>query len=136
MSIKEKINQWRDNLSMLEGMDKFQYLVDVAKDHPPMDSQFKIESFKIKGCASSLWVAPVYNEDKINFLMDADAFITKGYAKIVVDLFDGEKMQDIINCSEMIDELGIKELLTPQRQSGLGSLVKTIKSYCTLKIDN
>ena len=127
--IQNKVDNYKEVLTMLQGMDKIQYIVDLAKDVEPLDPKYKLESFKIRGCASSLWVVPMYKEETLNFMHDADSAITKGYAKIVLDIFNGQKREDIVASKEIIKDLGIVELLTVQRQNGLGSLLNTIQSY-------
>ena len=127
--IQNKVDNYKEVLTMLQGMDKIQYIVDMAKDVGPLDPKYKLESFKIRGCASSLWVVPMYKEETLNFMHDADSAITKGYAKIVLDIFNGQKREDIVASKEIIKDLGIVELLTVQRQNGLGSLLNTIQSY-------
>jgi cysteine desulfuration protein SufE len=127
--IQGKINDYREILSMLEGHDKLQYIVDISKQVEPLDNKYKLDSFKIRGCASSLWVIPMYKDDVLNFMHDADSAITKGYAKIVLDIFNGQNCKDIVSAKEIIKDLGIIELLTMQRQNGLGSLLDTIQNY-------
>ena len=115
MSLKDiqgKINDYREILSMLEGHDKLQYIVDISKQVEPLDNKYKLDSFKIRGCASSLWVIPMYKDDVLNFMHDADSAITKGYAKIVLDIFNGQNCKDIVSAKEIIKDLGIIELLT------------------------
>ena len=127
--IQGKINDYREILSMLEGHDKLQYIVDISKQVEPLDNKYKLDSFKIRGCASSLWVILMYKDDVLNFMHDADSAITKGYAKIVLDIFNGQNCKDIVSAKEIIKDLGIIELLTMQRQNGLGSLLDTIQNY-------
>tara|TARA_B100000965_G_scaffold295882_1_gene254069 strand:- start:2653 stop:3063 length:411 start_codon:yes stop_codon:yes gene_type:complete len=127
--IQGKINDYREILSMLEGHDKLQYIVDISKQVEPLDNKYKLDSFKIRGCASSLWVIPMYKDDVLNFMHDADSAITKGYAKIVLDIFNGQNCKDIVSAKDIIKDLGIIELLTMQRQNGLGSLLDTIQNY-------
>ena len=127
--IQGKINDYREILSMLEGHDKLQYIVDISRQVEPLDNKYKLDSFKIRGCASSLWVIPMYKDDVLNFMHDADSAITKGYAKIVLDIFNGQNCKDIVSAKEIIKDLGIIELLTMQRQNGLGSLLDTIQNY-------
>ena len=132
--IQTKIDNYKEVLTMLQGHDKLQYIVDMSREVEPLDEKYKLDSFKIRGCASSLWVVPMYKEDVLNFMHDADSAITKGYAKIVLDIFNGQKLDDIVASRDIIKDLGIVELLTVQRQNGLGSLLDTIQNYA--KRDN
>ena len=117
-----------DNLKMLEGTDRLQYLVDKAKEVEPLPDAAKIEQNRIHGCASKLWIIGGADvENKMRYQVDGDAFITKGTAKVVTDIVNGESQKEVANLTvEDFTELGIKELLTMQRQNGLGQLISRI----------
>ena len=124
----DKIKEMGDNLKMLEGTDRLQYLVDKAKEVEPLPEAAKIEQNRIHGCASKLWIiGGVDTEKKMRYQVDGDAFITKGTAKVVTDIVNGESQKEVANLKvEDFTELGIKELLTMQRQNGLGQLISRI----------
>ena len=117
-----------DNLKMLEGTDRLQYLVDKAKEVEPLPDAAKIEQNRIHGCASKLWIiGGADSQNKMRYQVDGDAFITKGTAKVVTDIVNGELQKEVANLTvEDFTELGIKELLTMQRQNGLGQLISRI----------
>jgi len=124
----DKIKEMGDNLKMLEGTDRLQYLVDKAKEVEPLPDAAKIEQNRIHGCASKLWIiGGADTENKMRYQVDGDAFITKGTAKVVTDIVNGESQKEVANLTvEDFTELGIKELLTVQRQNGLGQLISRI----------
>tara|TARA_Y100001937_G_scaffold19641_1_gene27116 strand:- start:249 stop:650 length:402 start_codon:yes stop_codon:yes gene_type:complete len=124
----DKIKEMGDNLKMLEGTDRLQYLVDKAKEVEPLPDAAKIEQNRIHGCASKLWIIGGADvENKMRYQVDGDAFITKGTAKVVTDIVNGESQKEVANLKvEDFTELGIKELLTMQRQNGLGQLISRI----------
>ena len=126
--IIDKIKQKGDEISVLEGTDRLQYLNDIAKDAEPLEEIYKIEQNKILGCASNLWVVGKKNHhDNMRYNFDADAFITKGTAKLVIDILNDESALEISKLKkEDFKSLGILELLTPQRQSGLSNLIDTL----------
>ena len=127
-SIVENIKTKGKDLSVLEGMDRIQYLVDIAREVKPLADEHKTDQNKIRGCASNLWVVGEMNRyHKMYYEYDADAFITKGTAKLVIDLVDQQPKDEIAKLTrEDFNALGIKELLTPQRQNGLGNLIARI----------
>ena len=127
-SIVENIKARGKDLSVLEGMDRLQYLVDIAREVKPLADKLKTDQNKIRGCASNLWVVGEMNRyHKMYYEYDADAFITKGTAKLVIDLVDQQPKDEIAKLTrEDFNALGIKELLTPQRQNGLGNLIARI----------
>ena len=126
--VLDKITEMGENLRMLEGHDRLQYLVDKAKEVEPLPDAVKTEDNRIHGCASKLWIIGGANEDnKMQYRVDGDAFITKGTAKVVTDLVNGEHKSEVANLTvENFAALGIKELLTLQRQNGLGELIHRI----------
>ena len=126
--ILDRIKEMGDNLKMLEGHDRLQYLVDKAKEVEPLPEAAKIEQNRIHGCASKLWIiGGADSNQNMKYQVDGDAFITKGTAKVVTDLVNGEHRSAVANLTvEDFTELGIKELLTMQRQNGLGELISRI----------
>ena len=126
--IIDKINEAGENLKLLEGHDRLQYLVDKAREVEPLPDAAKTEDNRIHGCASKLWIiGGADKDDKMQYQVDGDAFITKGTAKVVTDIVNGEHKSEVANLTvENFATLGIKELLTMQRQNGLGELIKRI----------
>ena len=126
--VLDKITEMGENLKMLEGHDRLQYLVDKAKEVEPLPDAVKTEDNRIHGCASKLWIIGGANEEnKMQYRVDGDAFITKGTAKVVTDLVNGAHKSEVANLTvENFAALGIKELLTLQRQNGLGELIHRI----------
>ena len=126
--IKERIQQKGEDLKMLQGHDRLAYLIDIAKDVPQLPDEVKIDQNKIRGCASNLWLIGGAKEDNtMIYKIDADAFITKGTAKIIVDLVNGEQKKEIAELTlESFKGLGIRELLTMQRQVGFASLIERV----------
>ena len=126
--ILDKIKSRGEDMSVLEGHDRLQYLVDLARDVPPLSNKHKTDENKIRGCASNLWVVGEVNSyNKMYYEYDADAFITKGTARLVIELVQQQPKDEIAKLTrEDFNALGIKELLTVQRQNGLGNLIARI----------
>ena len=117
-----------ENLKLLEGHDRLHYLIDKAKEVEPLPDIVKTESNRIHGCASKLWLIGGMKEDgTMMYQVDGDAHISKGTAKVVTDLVNGEHKSAVASLTvEDFTPLGIKELLTMQRQNGLGELISRI----------
>ena len=125
--IVDKIRNTGKEISTLDNENKLQYLIDLAKDVKNLEDQYKIDSNKIFGCASNLWVIAEKKNGKIYYKHDADAFITKGTAKLVIDILNGEEIKSVSQLKkEDFKYLGIMELLTTQRQNGLGNLLERL----------
>lgn len=126
--IKDLIKQKGEEISILEGTEKLEYLIDLAKEESSIDNKLKKDENRIFGCASNLWVIGQKNlENKMNYQFDADAYITKGTTKLVIDLLNNQKANEIsLLNKEDFKPLGIMELLTAQRQNGLGNLIERL----------
>jgi cysteine desulfuration protein SufE len=126
--IADKITEMGDNLKLLEGHDRLHYLIDKARDIDPLPESAKTDENRIRGCASKLWVIGGTREDgTMMYQVDGDAHISKGTAKIVTDIVNGEQRSEVAKLTvESFTPLGIKELLTMQRQNGLGELINRI----------
>ena len=126
--ILRKIKEMGENLKLLEGHDRLHYLIDKAKEVEPLPDIVKTESNRIHGCASKLWLIGGMKEDgTMMYQVDGDAHISKGTAKVVTDIVNGAHRSEVANLTvENFSPLGIKELLTVQRQNGLGELIDRI----------
>ena len=126
--IIDKIKSRGEEMSPLEGHDRLQYIIDLAKEVPPLSNEHKVEANKIRGCVSRLWVVGKANDDgTMTYQHDAESYMTKGTAKVIVDIVNGEQKSEIANLTlESFRGLGIKELLTMQRQVGFASLIQRI----------
>lgn len=126
--IIDRIKQMGEDLAMLERHDRLQYLVDKAREVETLPDAVKTEDNRIHGCASKLWiVGGADHANRMTYRADGDAFITKGTAKLVTDIVNGSHKSEVANLTvESFRALGIKELLTAQRQNGLGELINRI----------
>ena len=126
--ILDKIKEMGDNLRMLEGHDRLHYLIDKAKELEPLPDAVKIEDNRIRGCASKLWlIGGVKDDGTMMYQVVGEAHISKGTAKVVTDIVNGEHRNEVAHLTvESFTPLGIKELLTMQRQNGLGELIDRI----------
>ena len=123
----DKIQQWADDLSMLDENDRLMYIIDLAKNITSLPKELRTESRLVRGCMSQIWVDVGVVEEKVKVYYDSDAMITKGITSVVADCFTGLSLEDakLLTKSDF-EQLGIKELLSAQRRNGLGSLIDTI----------
>ena len=126
--IIDKIKNRGEDMSILEGHDRLQYIIDEAKKVEPLAQEHKTEENKIRGCISNLWVTGKVLEDgTMEYKHDADSHMTKGTAKVIIDLVNGEHRSEVANLTlDNFKPLGIRELLTMQRQVGFASLIERI----------
>ena len=131
MSIQEIQEEIVDEFSLFEDwMEKYEHMISLGKSLPLIKDEYKTEDNIIKGCQSKVWVHAELEEDKLVFTADSDAIITKGIIAILIRAFSNQKPKDIIDAdTAFIDEIGLKEHLSPTRANGLVSMVKQLKLY-------
>lgn len=111
-------------------MDKYNYIIELGKDLPMIDPQYKTEEFLISGCQSQVWLHPEEKEGKLYFSADSDAIITKGIVNLLIRVLSGHTPQEILdNDLSYLDTIGLKNHLSPTRSNGLASMIKQIKLY-------
>ncbi|GAA0736424.1 SufE family protein [Gaetbulibacter jejuensis] len=131
VTIQEIQNEIIDEFSMFDDWEeRYQYMIDLGKTLPLIDAQYKTDDFIIKGCQSKVWVHANLDTDKVVFTADSDAIITKGIIAILIRVFSNQHPKDIIEANtNFIDEIGLKEHLSPTRANGLVSMIKQLKMY-------
>lgn len=131
MTIKDIQEEIIDEFAMFDDwMQRYEYMIELGKSLPLIDEQFKTDDNLIKGCQSKVWVHAELKDDKIVFTADSDAIITKGIVAILIRVFSNQHPKDIIEANtNFIDEIGLKEHLSPTRANGLVSMIKQIKMY-------
>ena len=120
-----------DEFSMFDDwMQRYEYMIDLGKSLPIIDENLKTDDLIIKGCQSKVWLHATLENDKVVFTADSDAIITKGIIAILIRVFSNQKPADILAANtDFIDEIGLKEHLSPTRANGLVSMIKQLKMY-------
>ncbi|GGD21949.1 SufE family protein [Flavobacterium orientale] len=131
MTIEEIQHEIVDEFSMFDDwMQRYEYIIELGKSLPIIDEKFKTEENIIKGCQSKVWVHGEEKDGKIIFTADSDAILTKGIIAVLIRVFSNQKPAAILNATtDFIDEIGLKEHLSPTRANGLVSMIKQIKMY-------
>ena len=131
MTIQDIQNDIIEEFSMFEDWEeRYQYMIDLGKTLPLIDNEYKTDNNIIKGCQSKVWVHAAMQENKVVFTADSDAIITKGIIAILIRVFSNQSPQAIIDANtDFIDEIGLKDHLSPTRANGLVSMIKQLKMY-------
>ncbi len=111
-------------------MDKYQLLIDLGNDQPPLEEKYKTEQNLIDGCQSRVWLQADYEDGLIHFTAESDALIVKGIVALLIRVLSDHTPQEILNADlYFIDAIGLKEHLSPTRSNGLLAMVKQIRMY-------
>ena len=130
-TIEEKINYYKESLDLFDdGMDKYKFLIDQAKNAKNFPEEYRNDSFKVSGCQAQVWLVPQLKENKLSFYYDSDAFISKGMITILCDIYGDRNPSEIRNSDfNLLNNLELDTLLTPGRRNGVYSMLEKIREY-------
>lgn len=128
-SLKEVQQDIIDEFSMFdEWLDKYEYLIDLGKNLETYPEELKTDDRLIKGCQSRVWLDCRGEKDKLVFIADSDAIITKGIISLLISVYSGRTAEEIASDDfSFLDQIGLKENLSPTRANGLVSMIETIR---------
>ncbi len=129
MSLEESKQSIIDDFSMFdEWLDKYEYIIELGKKLDSFPENKKTDDRLIKGCQSRVWLDWEVKNGKLYFTADSDAIITKGIISLLISVYSGRSAEEIAGDDfSFLEELGLKENLSPTRANGLESMVETIK---------
>ena len=131
MTINEIQDEIIEEFSGLDDwMDKYQLLIDLGNELTPLDEHYKTEQNLIDGCQSRVWLQADYENGQIHFTAESDALIVKGIVSLLIRVLSDHTPQEILDADlYFIEEIGLKEHLSPTRSNGLVAMVKQIRAY-------
>lgn len=131
MSIESKIESIKEDLDFFEDeLQKYEYIIDLGKKLEPLDDKYKIPANIVHGCTSQVWLICEEKDGKLFFYGTSDAVIVKGLVFLILQIFSGEDKEILKNTDmDIVYELGLAEVITPNRQSGVIGMIKKIKEY-------
>ena len=131
MTIRELELEIVDEFSIYENwMEKYEYIIELGKDLPLIQDEFKTDNYIIKGCQSRVWVHANYIDGKVFLTADSDAIITKGIIALLIKVLNNQSPEDILSAKlNFIDQIGLTSHLSPTRANGLLGMVKQIKNF-------
>lgn len=131
MTIKESQDEIIADFELFgDWVDKYEYIIQLGKELPMIDEQYKKEENLIKGCQSRVWMHAEVGDGKLFFTADSDAIITKGLVSLVIKVLSGQTPKDIVDADlYFVDAIGLSSHLSPTRSNGLLSMLKQIKLY-------
>lgn len=129
MTLEEKKQQVIEDFGQFdEWLDKYEYLIELGKGLEPFPEEKKTEERLIKGCQSRVWLDCEKRDGRLWFTADSDAIITKGIISLLIDVYSGCTPEEIAGDDfAFLEEIGLRENLSPTRANGLVSMIETIK---------
>ncbi len=131
-TIKEKQEEIIEEFSTFDDwMDRYQLLIDLGSEQPPLEEEYKSDDNLIEGCQSRVWLqADLMEDGTVRFLAESDALIVKGIVSLLVKVYSGHTPEEILdNEPYFVEAIGLKEHLSPTRSNGLVSMIKQMRIY-------
>ena len=129
MTLEEKKQEIIEEFSLYEEwLDKYEYLIELGKNLAPFPEEKKTEDRLIKGCQSRVWLDSELRDGSLHFMADSDAVITRGIISLLIGVYSGRPAQEIAaDDFAFVQEIGLKENLSPTRANGLVSMIERIR---------
>jgi len=130
-TIQERIKSLTEEFTQFKDWeDRYRHLIDIGKKLPPMDEKNRLETNKVKGCQSQVWLAAELEGERIIFQADSDASIVKGIVALLVMVYSGSTVDEILTTKPtFLEDLGLREHLSMSRANGLNAMMKQISFY-------
>ena len=110
--------------------DKYEYIIDLGKQLPPLEQQYKTDDNRVRGCQSTVWLIAEERDNRIYFKAESDAVIVKGLISMLIRVLSGHTPDEIIDAKlGFIQQIGMTTHLAQTRSNGLLSMVKQMKNY-------
>ncbi|MBP5676067.1 MAG: SufE family protein [Bacteroidales bacterium] len=131
MTLEEKKQQIVEDFSQFdEWLDKYEYLIELGRNLEPFPEEKKTEEKLIKGCQSRVWLDCEKRDGRLWFTADSDAIITRGIISLLIEVYSGCTQEEIAGDNfAFLEDIGLRENLSPTRANGLVSMIETIKGY-------
>src|SRR5436190_10294124 len=131
MSVNEIQDELIEEFSLFgDWMEKYEHIIQLGKELPLIDEQYKKEENLIKGCQAKVWLHAEYKDSKIFFTADSDAIITKGLVSMVIRVLSSHTPEEIVHADlYFVDKIGLRQHLSVTRSNGLVSMIKQMKMY-------
>ncbi len=131
MTLEQKKDALVEEITLIpDAYERLGYIVDRGKKAEGLTEDLRIDSFKIEGCMSQLWVVPAYKEGLCSFKSESDSAIVKGIASLLCDFYSEAKPDDIRKTDAgFLSEVGITQHLSPNRRNGLSRIVESIQHF-------
>lgn len=131
MTIEDLQQEIIEEFSVFEDwMDKYAYLIELGNELEPIDAKYKVDDNLIRGCQSRVWLHPEKDGNKILFEAESDAIIVKGLVALLLRVLSNRSPKEIIDADlHFINDIGLKQHLSPTRSNGLLAMVKQMKLY-------
>lgn len=131
MSIEARVEEIKEDLDFFEDeLQKYEYIIDLGKKLEPLDDEHKIPANLVHGCTSQVWLIVEKKDDRLYFTGTSDAIIVKGLVYMILQIFSGSTIEELKDTDmDIVHELKLAEVVTPNRQSGVIGMIKKIKEY-------
>lgn len=131
MSIEKRLENIKEDLDFFEDeLQKYEYIIDLGKKLNTLDEKYQIPANIVHGCTSQVWLICEQVDDKLIFKGTSDAIIVKGLVYMILQIFSDSTIDELKEIDmDIVHELNLSEIVTPNRQSGVIGMIKKIKEY-------
>ncbi len=127
--IEERQRELVEELNLLPTWeDRYEYIIEFGKRLAPLPEQYRTEHYLVKGCLSKVWLGSECREGRVTYYADSDALLVKGLVAMLMHIFSGQTVEDILNARIFwVEEIGLNRFLSMTRANGLMAMIRQIR---------
>ena len=131
MTINETQDELISDFELFDDWEsKYEYIIDLGKQFPPLEEQYKTEDNIIKGCQSRVWLHAYMDGELLKFEADSDAIIVRGLVSMLVKVLSGHTPEEVASADlYFMERIGLHQHLAQTRSNGLAAMLKQMKAY-------
>ncbi len=120
-----------EEYEFLEGDERYRLLIELGRELEPMPDALKTDATLVRGCSAAVWVYPTGEADKLHFLADSNAAITKGIVALVISAVQDKPAEDVaqMDVTAALDPFDLKNQLSSNRTQGVPNMISLVKEH-------
>jgi cysteine desulfuration protein SufE len=118
-----------EEYEFLDSDDRYRLLIDLGRKLEPMPDALKTDATKVRGCSASVWVYPTSDGDRLHFLADSNAAITKGIVALVLSAVQDKPAAEVAetDISALLAPFDLSRQLSANRTQGVPNMIALIR---------
>ncbi|MCB5426356.1 SufE family protein [Altererythrobacter sp. CC-YST694] len=127
----------REEYEFLEGDERYRLLIELGRELEDMPDALKTDATLVRGCSAKVWVYPTQASDRLHFLADSNAAITKGIVALVLSAVQDKPAAEIatMDITAALEPFDLRKQLSSNRTQGVPNMIALVKEHAARLAD-
>ena len=120
-----------EEYEFLEGDERYRLLIELGRELEDMPDALKTDATLVRGCSAAVWVYPTGAGEKLHFLADSNAAITKGIVALVISAVQDKPAEDVaaMDVTAALEPFDLRNQLSSNRTQGVPNMIALVKEH-------